>query len=70
MKISRYYGLSECLHWTRRWLYVVIALAIVPVVLYRLLGQQWIALPWSLAVLLGTATDLPQPLRPENEIIL
>ncbi|HEU5297727.1 MAG TPA: hypothetical protein VFU71_23325 [Burkholderiaceae bacterium] len=28
-----------------------------PMVLYRLLGQKWIALPWSLAVLLGTAAS-------------
>jgi len=57
MKIGRYYRLSEFLVWTRRRLYVVIALAAVPVTLYQLLGQKWIALPWSLAVLLGTATS-------------
>jgi len=57
MKISRSYKLPEFLDWTRRKLYVVLALAIVPVVLYEVLGQQWIALPWALAVLLGTATS-------------
>ena len=31
--------------------------ATIPVVLYQLLGQKWVALPWSLAVLLGTATS-------------
>ena len=35
----------------------MLALAIVPVAVYQLLGQKWIALPWSLAVLLGTATS-------------
>ncbi len=57
MKISKSYKLSEFLDWTRRKLYVVLALAIVPVALYQLLDQKWIALPWSLAVLLGTATS-------------
>lgn len=57
MKISRSYRLSEFLYWTRRKLYVVLALAIVPVVLYQLLDQKWAALPWSVAVLLGTATS-------------
>ena len=57
MKISRSYKLSEFLDWTRRRLYVVLVLAIVPVVLYQLLGQKWVALPWSLAVLLGTAAS-------------
>lgn len=57
MKISKSYKLSEFLDWTRRKLYVVLALAIIPVVLYQLLGQKWVALPWSVAVLLGTATS-------------
>ena len=57
MKISKSYKLSEFLDWTRRKLYIVLALAIIPVVLYQLLGQKWIALPWSVAVLLGTATS-------------
>ena len=57
MKISKSYKLSEFLAWTRRKLYIVLTLAIIPVVLYQLLGQKWVALPWSLAVLLGTATS-------------
>jgi putative membrane protein len=57
MKISKSYRVSEFLEWTRRKLYIVLALAIVPVVLYELLGQKWIALPFSVAVLLGTATS-------------
>ena len=57
MKISKSYKLSEFLDWTRRKLYVVLALAVIPVVLYQVLGQKWIALPWSLAVLLGTAAS-------------
>lgn len=57
MKISKSYKVSEFLDWTRRKLYIVLALAIIPVVLYQLFGQKWVALPWSLAVLLGTATS-------------
>lgn len=57
MKVSRSYKLSEFLVWTRRRLYVVLVLAIIPVILYQLLGQKWVALPWSLAVLLGTAAS-------------
>src|SRR5687768_5344955 len=57
MRISKRYTLPEFLDWTRRKLYVVLALAIVPVALYQLLGWTWIALPWSVAVLLGTAAS-------------
>ena len=35
----------------------MLLLAIIPVVLYQVLGQKWIALPWALAVLLGTAAS-------------
>src|SRR5262249_29120888 len=57
MKIGKSYKLSEFLYWTRRKLYIVLALATIPVVMYQVLGQKWIALPWSLGVLLGTATS-------------
>jgi putative membrane protein len=57
MKISKSYRLPEFVYWTRRKLYAVLALATVPVALYQLLDQKWIALPWSVAVLLGTATS-------------
>ncbi|MCE9661267.1 MAG: multidrug transporter [Burkholderiales bacterium] len=57
MKIGKSYSLGEFLAWTRRKIYVLVVLAIVPVVLYRVLGQKWIAAPWSVAVLLGTVTS-------------
>jgi len=57
MKLGRSYKLSEFLQWTRRKLYVVLLLAALPVILYQALGQKWIAVPWAVAVLLGTATS-------------
>lgn len=44
MKISKSYKLSEFIDWTRRKLYVVLLLAFLPVALYQLLDQKWIAL--------------------------
>ncbi|HET7792704.1 MAG TPA: bestrophin family ion channel [Rhizobacter sp.] len=57
MKISRSYTLAEFLAWTRRKTYVLLLLALLPVALYVLLGQKWVAVPWAVAVLLGTATS-------------
>ena len=57
MKVGKSYTLPEFLAWTRRRLYVLLVLALVPVGLYEVLGQAWIAMPWSVAVLLGTATS-------------
>ena len=57
MKIGKSYKLSEFLVWTRRKLYILLLLSSVPVVIYQLLGQKWIAVPWAIAVLAGTVTS-------------
>jgi putative membrane protein len=57
MKIGKSFSLVEFLLWTRRRLYVLIALALIAPVLYRLLGQTWVAAPWPVAALLGTAAS-------------
>jgi ion channel-forming bestrophin family protein len=57
MKIDKSYTLGQFLAWTRRKVYVLLPLAIVPVILYQVLGQKWIAAPWAVAVVLGTATS-------------
>src|SRR5262249_55511064 len=57
MKVGRSYRLPEFLDWTRRRLYVALGLAVAAVVLSHVLGQKWVALPGSLAVLLGPAAS-------------
>ena len=57
MKVGKSYTLVEFLGWTRRKLYVLLVLAIVPVVLYQAVGLKWIAAPWAVAALLGTAAS-------------
>lgn len=57
MKIGKSYKLTEFLAWTRRRIYVVLVMAVIPVVVYEVFGQRWIAAPWSVAVLLGTAAS-------------
>lgn len=57
MHIGRSYTLWEFLAWTRRRAYVLLALSVLPVALYQLLGLKWIALPWPVAALLGTAAS-------------
>jgi ion channel-forming bestrophin family protein len=57
MHIGKSYRLTEFLGWTRRRAYVLLLLGLVPVTAYQLLGWHWLALPWPIAVLLGTATS-------------
>ncbi len=56
MHSGKSYKLSEFLVWTRRNIYITLIIGIVPVVLYQLAGLQWLAIPWTVVALLGTAT--------------
>jgi ion channel-forming bestrophin family protein len=52
------YKLSEFLKWTRRDLYVLMVLGVVPVVAYQIGNIKWLGIPWTVVALLGTATAL------------
>jgi ion channel-forming bestrophin family protein len=56
MHTGRSYRLWEFLHWTRRALYILIVLAVVPVVAYELGNLKWLGIPWTVVAMLGTAT--------------
>ncbi|WP_221391516.1 bestrophin family protein [Dyadobacter sp. NIV53] len=56
MHAGKSYKLSEFLFWTRRSIYVLIILGIVPVFLYHFAGLKWLNIPWPVVALLGTAT--------------
>lgn len=56
MHIGKSYKLRDFIIWTRRKLYVLVILGIIPVVLYHVLGLKWLAVPWTVVSLLGTAT--------------
>ena len=56
MNVGKGYRLSEFLIWTRREIYVLLALGIVPVCLYELAQWRWLTVPWTVVALIGTAT--------------
>ena len=56
MHAGKSYKVSEFLFWTRRSIYALIIVGIVPVVLYEYAGLKWINIPWPMVALLGTAT--------------
>ncbi|MET4577677.1 bestrophin family protein [Ottowia thiooxydans] len=58
MNVGRSYRLREFFVWTRREIYLLLALAIVPVSLYELAGWHWLSIPWTVVALIGTATVL------------
>lgn len=50
------YRYSEFILWTRRSIYILVLVGIVPTLLYEVAGLKWIAIPWTVVALLGTAT--------------
>ena len=57
MHIGKSYGLFEFLHWTRRRIYVLAAVAGAVVALRQPGGWHWLSLPWPVLALLGTAAS-------------
>ena len=57
MHIGKSYALTEFVRWTRRKSYILIAVATTQVAAYQLLGWHWLAMPWAVAALLGTAAS-------------
>ncbi len=55
MHAGRKYSLTEFILWTRRDIYWLIGLALVPTALYQLLGWTWLAIPWVPIAMIGTA---------------
>jgi putative membrane protein len=56
--IGKSYKLPEFLAWTRRTIYILVVLSVMPVVLYKLLGFKWVAIPWGIVFLLGATVAL------------
>jgi ion channel-forming bestrophin family protein len=56
MHTGKSYKLFEFLDWTRRDIYVLIILGVVPVVAYQIGNVKWVGIPWTVVALLGTAT--------------
>lgn len=57
MHIGKTYRVSEFIIWTRRQIYLLLAVGVVPVFLYQVLGLRWLNIPLTVVGLLGTATS-------------
>src|SRR5919108_2830299 len=56
MYTGKSYKLWEFLKWTRRDIYVLMVLGVVPVAAYQIGSMKWLGIPWTVAAFLGTAT--------------
>jgi putative membrane protein len=55
--------LREFVSWTRGMLYVLVALSIVPALLYSVAGLTWLTIPWGVIFMLGTTVALSAGFR-------
>lgn len=55
MYTGKHFSLKEVLIWTRRDILKFLIIAIVPTVVYALLGWKWMVIPWLPVALIGTA---------------
>jgi len=56
MYTGKSYKLLEFIIWTRKSIYLLLIMGIVPVILYQFLGLKWLGISWTVVALLGTAT--------------
>lgn len=57
MHIGRSYALTEFVRWTRRKSYILLAVSTAQVAAFEQLEWRWIAMPWAVAAMLGTAAS-------------
>lgn len=55
MHTGNHYKVSEFLVWTRRDIFWLTVIATIPVVLFKVAGLTWLAIPWVPVALIGTA---------------
>ncbi len=56
MNISSHYKLIHFIPWTRKKIYKMLLLSLVPTALFYFMGWTWLAIPWVPVALIGTAT--------------
>jgi len=55
MHIGSHYKITTFLFWTRRNIFWLLIVAIIPTILYAVFGFEWLAIPWQPVALVGTA---------------
>lgn len=56
MHTGKSYKLTEFLIWTRRSIFWLLLIGVIPTFLYEVCGWTWLSIPWPVVALLGTAT--------------
>lgn len=63
MRTGQGYTLTEFVLWTRRSIYALLVLGIVPAMLHQFAGFTWLTIPWGVVFMLGTTVALSAGFR-------
>lgn len=53
MNVGSYYKIYHFIPWTKRNIYKIALISIIPTILYGVFGITWIAIPWAIVALVG-----------------
>lgn len=53
MNVGSYYKIHHFIPWTKRNIYKIALISIIPTILYGVFGITWIAIPWAIVALVG-----------------
>lgn len=63
MRTGQGYTLAEFVLWTRRSIYGLLVLALIPALLHQFAGFTWLTVPWGVVFMLGTTVALSAGFR-------
>lgn len=55
MHVGKRFSVREVLFWTRKDIYALLIISSIPIICYKILGWEWLSIPWLPIALLGTA---------------
>jgi len=57
MYIGKRFPIWGTIKWSKRYIFIFFVLDIIPILLYQILGWQWLAIPWQPIALIGIAVS-------------
>ena len=57
MYIGKRYPLLGIIHWSKKYIFIFFIIDTIPILLYKLLDWQWLAIPWQPIALIGIAVS-------------
>jgi len=57
MYVGKRYPLLGIIHWSKKYIFIFLIIDTIPIILYKLAGWHWLAIPWQPIALIGIAVS-------------